>query len=138
MIEKDFSHVYVLLVDLHNKGAITAKAFGMDMFFPHIYSPAFRTLTVEHTSMFSPQEPHKDYDKIRFRNVGDPLSYLFPGEKLSLFGGEQGRRLVYTVKDEDREKSFLYNIIVTTYADDMPPKRFEYPFNKFIGLRMKE
>jgi hypothetical protein len=112
---------------LANKGVITAKAFGMDMLFPRIYSPKIETL-LKYTSVYLPEKPFENYHGFKFRNVESQTGVLFPGEKRVILGGGQ---LTYTVDDKNWEESFLLKIYITTYADDMPPQKYEYPFNKF-------
>jgi hypothetical protein len=125
-------HEYELNLNLVNKGVVTAKAFGMDMLFPTLYSPKLEPLLlVSHTWSFKTDKPFEKYYGIRFRNPESPAGFLFPGEKKIIFGGGVGL-FSYKVNDKNWEESFSWKIYITTYADDMPPKKSEYPFNKFL------
>lgn len=122
-------HEYVLILNLVNKGVITARAFGMDMLFPRIYSPKLEPLlAVKYTWLYYPEKPFENYFGFKFRNVESQTGVLFPGEKQMIFEGD---RFTYKVNGKNWEESFLLKIYVTTYADDMPPQKAEYPFNKF-------
>ena len=122
-------HEYGLILTLVNKGVITAKAFGMDMLFPRVYSPKLEGVsTIKYTSVYIPEKPFENYSGFKFRNVESQIGVLFPGEKQMIFRSDT---LTYTVNDKNWEESFLLKIYITTYADDMPPQKSEYPFNKF-------
>jgi len=124
-------HEYELILNLVNKGVVTAKAFGMDMLFPILYSPRLEPfLLVSHTWSFQTENPFEKYYGVRFRNRESPVGVLFPGEKKVIFGGGVGR-FSYKVNDKNWEESFLWKIYITTYADDMPTKKSDYPFNNF-------
>jgi len=120
-------HEYGLLLKLANKGVITAKAFGMDMLFPKMYSPKMQPY-LRYVSVYLPEKMFENYHAFKFRNVESQTGVLFPGEKWKVFGGGD---FTYTVNDKNWEQSFLLKIYITTYADDMPPQKSEYSFSKF-------
>ena len=67
-----------LILKLVNKGVITAKAFGMDLFFPNISSPF---LTGNESRIITLiDEEYPIYDGNTFTNSGSPATHLFPGQ----------------------------------------------------------
>ena len=119
-------HIYEFILILANKGVVTAKAYGMDMLFPINYSPDIIG-SPQYIQTFRPEIPFEGYQGYKFRNV----KVLFPGESEYIFGGRDSNKLTYMVDDKNWEESYLWKIIITTYADDMPPKKYEHPFINF-------
>ena len=133
-VHKGILDEYELVLNLVNKGVVTAKAFGMDMFFPSIVSPALLNPAISGVNQFYPEDPFMEYKGFRFRNEGSPSSFLFPDTKVNIFGGPSSSKLVYAIQEKYWEKAHLLGLYITTYGDDMPPKRSEYPFNEFYKL----
>jgi len=135
--DEPFFIEYELVLDLVNKGVVTAKRFGMDMFFPSFSAPVipnYEHKRVVDIKIFSPQEPYRKYTGYVFRNT----EVLFPGESKEIFGPYGNDRLFYKIMDDKWQESYKWKIYVTTYADDMPPKRSEYPFSEFQKFEAKE
>jgi len=126
LTREEASHRYELVLDLANKGVVTAKAFGMDMLFPAVYSPQISEPRRADTYEFHPERPFQQYRGYRFRNTPQFNDVLFPGERTNLFGGRTMGKLTYGVNENNVEESNSWKIHITTYADDMPPKQFEY------------
>jgi len=123
---EELIHSYEFILTLVNKGVVTAKAYGMDMFFPVDYSPVIAG-SPQYIHTFHPEKPFQRYQGFKFRSS----NVLFPGETKNIFGARDSNKLIYRVNDKNYEDTYLWKIFITTYADDMPPKKYEHPFRNF-------
>lgn len=124
-------HEYGLILNLKNDGVVTARIFGFDMLFPNRYDPKMAGPTTSWVRQFNPDRPFEHYKGIKFRNSSSNGEVLFPGEINKIFGIGTNLTLTYKVNMQNWEEVVRYRIYITTFADDMPPHKYEYPFESF-------
>ena len=128
--DPDGSHQYEFKIRIENKGVVTANIWGMDMSFPELY---FLRIDGSSAGDIRRIKAIQQYLGFKFRSnksqgVHDQM--VFPGEEIILFG-EGSRRFIYRVKEDNFQQVYLWKIHITIYADDMPPRKIELPFDKF-------